>query len=191
MKNLKSIIVTTVALTVICVIAATALGFTNKLTASKIAEVDIKAEKEAMTRVIAAAEYREGTVTSDGEKYTYYTATEADGSVLGYVLTTTANGYGGKVKVMVGLDVSGTVAAIEVLDASNETPGLGQNAAKKSFWEQFSGKSGEIKVAKRNPGKDEIQAMTGATITTNAVKNAVNKALSVYSNIATEVGSNG
>lgn len=191
MKHLKSIILTTVALTVICAVAAAALGITNMLTEAKIAEVASEAEKQAMTRVVTAADYSESTVEIDGETYTYYVALSNEGVTSGYVFTTSANGYGGEIKVMVGVDTAGVITAIEVLDASNETPGLGQNASKKSFWEQFKGKSGEIKVAKNNPGENEVQAMTGATITTNAVKDAVNKALSIYSNIAKEAGNNG
>lgn len=191
MKHLKSIILTTVALTVICAVAAAALGITNMLTEAKIAEVASEAEKQAMTRVVTAADYSESTVEIDGETYTYYVALSNEGATSGYVFTTSANGYGGEIKVMVGVDTAGVITAIEVLDASNETPGLGQNASKKSFWEQFKGKSGEIKVAKNNPGENEVQAMTGATITTNAVKDAVNKALSIYSNIAKEAGNNG
>jgi electron transport complex protein RnfG len=150
-----------------------------------------KAEQEAMTRVIAAADYRPQTTVMNESTYNYYNAVDAEGSTVGYSFTTSANGYGGEIKVMVGVDTKGVIAAIEVLDVSNETPGLGQNAGKKNFWEQFKGKSGEIGVAKNNPDKNEVQAMTGATITTTAVKNAVNKALSIYSNIAKEAGNNG
>lgn len=191
MKNFKTILVTTIALTLICVITAAALGFTNELTAKRIAEVEKKAEQEAMTRVIAAADYRSQTTVMNESTYNYYNAVDAEGSTVGYIFTTSANGYGGEIKVMVGVDTKGVIAAIEVLDVSNETPGLGQNASKKNFWEQFKGKSGEIGVAKNNPDKNEVQAMTGATITTTAVKDAVNKALSIYSNIAKEAGNNG
>ena len=191
MKNFKTILVTTIALTLICVVTAAALGFTNELTAKRIAEVERKAEQEAMTRVISAADYKQATTVINESTYTYYTAVDAEGAIYGYIFTTSANGYGGEVKVMVGVDTEGVVSAIEVLDVSNETPGLGQNAGKKSFWEQFKGKSSEIGVSHSDPDENEVQAITGATITTTAVKNAVNKALSIYSNIEKEAGNNG
>ena len=99
---------------------------------------------------------------------------------MGHIFTTSANGYGGAVKVMTGIGTDGKVIAIEVLDAADETPGLGQNAMKPSFWERFKGKSGQVKVVKSGAGEDEVQALTGATITSNAVKDAVNKALTAH-----------
>lgn len=191
MKNFKTILVTTIALTLICVITAAALGFTNEFTSKKIADVEKQAEQKAMTRIISASEYKSGETSFNGEKYLYYSAVDDKGNTMGYIFTTSANGYGGAVKVMVGVDTKGIVSSIEVLDVSNETPGLGQNAGKKSFWEQFKGKSGEIGVSHSDPDENEVQAITGATITTTAVKNAVNKALSIYSNIEKEAGNNG
>ena len=176
MGKVKTIIVTTVALTVICVVATVALALTNQLTSKKIAEVALNAEKEAMNRVISAAQFKKGTVAV-GDDIVYYDAYDNDGNLIGNIFTTSAHGYGGEVKVMTGIGTDGKIIAIEVLSVDDETPGLGQNAGKSSFWEAFKGKSGTIAIVKGEPKDGEIKALTGATITSNAVRDAVNKAL--------------
>ena len=73
---------------------------------------------------------------------------------------------------------------IRILDVSNETPGLGQNTANKSFTSQFKGKSFGITVVKGSADskKNEINAVTGATISSKAVTKAVNKAIDIITN---------
>ena len=184
MKNIKTIIVTTLILTVICGISAAGLALANELTADRIASAEAKAEKKAMSRVIAADNYVDGTVELNGVESKYYTA-EKDGSIAGYVFTVSKNGYGGAVKVMTGIAPDGKIAAVEVLDASEETPGLGQNVAKKAFWTQFKGLSGEVSVG------GNVEAVTGATFSSKAVAESVNEALILYNKITEEGGSNG
>ena len=74
MKNIKSIIITTVILTVICAVSAAGLAGTNALTAKRIAEADKKAEQEAMSRIIEAENYTEATVIVNGVQNIYYIA---------------------------------------------------------------------------------------------------------------------
>lgn len=117
----------------------------------------------------------------DGAQYTYYEGFDGDTPV-GYVFTTQSKGYGGAVEIMTGIDLEGRVAGIQTL-MLNETAGLGMNAKNEAFRDQFKGKSGKIGVAKSNPGDDEIQALTGATITSKAVTDAVNIALKLYTQV--------
>lgn len=189
MSKLKTIIVTTLALTLICAVFTAALAITNEITKDKIATVQKQAEMQAMKRLLPSDRYENGTFNlGDAE---YYTAMDAAGDIKGYIFTTSANGYGGAVKVMTAVSTNGTIVAIEVVDAADETPGLGQNATKSTFWEQFKGKSGELNVVKSGAGESDIEALTGATITSNAVKDAVNKALSSYKLIKGEADKNG
>ena len=183
MKSLKSIIVTTIILTLICGIATAGLAFTNDFTAGRIEKLAAEAEQKAMGRVIDADKFDKNTVELNGEQI-YYTAVK-NGETVGYIVTVSTSGYGGAVKVMTGIGLDGKVIAIEVLDASNETPGLGQNVAKESFWEQFKGQSGQLEV------KQEITPITSATISSKAVTKCVNEALKLYDAIAKEDGSNG
>ena len=86
----------------------------------------------------------------------------------------------------------GSVNAVEILDVSNETPGLGQNATQEKFYGQFSGMSGTLSVVKSGADNSagEINAVTGATITSRAVTKAVNEALDLSKEIKTEAVSN-
>ena len=178
MKNFKTIILTTFALTLICGISALGLAYTNKLTAPEIAKAAQKAQFEAMGRVIPADKYPEDTVSLNGE-HSYNIAMKGD-EIKGYIFTVSKNGYGGAVTVMTGIDLDGKVIAIEVLDASNETPGLGQNVTKSTFWEQFKGKTEGITVG------GDIDGVTGATISSRAVADCVNTAFDYYKLIVKE-----
>ena len=79
-------------------------------------------------------------------------------------------GFGGEVTVHVTMD--GDKIAALAIDTQNETAGLGQRASEAAFTDQFIGKSGPFTY-----GEDGIEALTGATITSNAVLKAVNKAI--------------
>ena len=114
----------------------------------------------------------------NGTTYTYYKGLAADSSVMGYVVETVSKGYGGDISLMVGVGVDGTVQGVSILSI-NETAGLGMNAENPEFLEQFLGKSGTIGVQKNGSSDTEIQALTGATITSEAMADGVNQALFV------------
>ena len=113
-------------------------------------------------------------------------AVDKSGSVLGYVVTSHSNdSYDGLVQILVGINAVKTIKGIEMLEL-NDTPGLGQRAEEPEFKGQFAGKSGEsLTVTKSgNAGEGEINAISGATITSRAVTNAVNAALYLmYQNV--------
>lgn len=185
MKNIKSIIITTIILTVICAVSAAGLAGTNALTAKRIAEADKKAEQKAMSRIIKAQNYTQAVIVINGVENIYYIAENED--TYGYIFTSSHNGYGGPVKVMTGVDLDGKVIAIEVLSASDETPGLGQNVTKKTYWEKFKGLSEKAVVG--NGGN--VEAVTGATFSSKAVAECVNDALDMYKAIVKEGENNG
>ena len=186
MKNSKAkeIIVPAVSLFLICVVVTALLALTNAVTAPKIDALAVETQEAAKKQVLssAASFSEEKQVEKEGVSYTYYDGLASDGSVMGYVFVTSAKGYGGDISVMVGVLGDGTVAGVNILSI-NETAGLGMNAKNQSFLDQFLGKSGEIGVAKNNPSDTEIQALTGATITSSAMATAVNTALSLYAEI--------
>ena len=179
----KEILKPTLALFLICAVAAFLLALTNDKTAARIDEIAVQAQNDARAMLFPeAASFGEEKAVGDE---TYVEALDAAGNVLGYTFTTAAKGYGGDVQVMTGVTADGTVANIEILDVSNETPGLGQNAKKDSFKAQFSGKSGEIGVSTASKSAPNgIDALTGATYTSRAVTAAVNHALELYAQIA-------
>ena len=186
MKNkifdfLKPVIV----LTAIAAVMAALLGATNLLTIDKIKELEATAEKAAVEKVIKAESYEKASMQYNGASYTYFKAQKGS-ELAGYAFTLSANGYGGAVKCVVGIDKSGKITATEITDVSNETPGLGQNAGRASFTEQFKGKSAELSVVKSGAKENEIQAVTGATITSKAVTSSVNLAMELYKKLEGE-----
>lgn len=172
----KEILVPTITLFVIAMVATLLLAMVNNVTADRIAAAQAASEAEARQTVFPDA-------NNFVEKNSYYEATDASGNVVGYVFNTASKGYGGDVPVTVGIDAEGTITGIVPGDLSNETPGLGQNANKDSFKEQFAGKTGKVSVVKNAPGENEIQALTSATITSTAVVNAVNDAVDQFNEI--------
>ena len=107
-------------------------------------------------------------------------AKDASGNELGYVMTLIGTeGYGGEIKMSVGVDASGAITGLEVLSMS-ETAGLGAKCTSEEFRGQFVGiNADEITVVKGEAGGDnEIAAISGATVTSNAVTKAVNAGLS-------------
>mgnify|MGYP005768896751 CR=1 FL=1 len=115
-------------------------------------------------------------------------AVDASGNNIGYVVSSTSgDGYGGEVKISVGIDGDGAVTGIAFLSLS-ETPGLGMNATQDSFKGQFAGKNvDKLTVTKSATGADdEIVAMSGATVTSEAVTNADNAAIYFAKNCIAE-----
>ena len=103
---------------------------------------------------------------------------------LGYCVEVTSNGFGGDIRLMVGVGANGSVTGAFILDHMEPTD-LGANAADPAFLNQYIGKSGSITV---NTGTNAIQAVTGATITSKAVTQGINTALTAVLNYDAEGG---
>lgn len=178
-NDIKVIIKTAISLFLICAVATGILAFVNSVTDPIITVNNEKTADEARLQVLSEAE-EFSQKEADGKAY--YIGLK-DGETVGYVFTTSAAGYGGTIEVMTGIKADGTVSGISILSI-NETPGLGMNAKKSSFLSQFSGDTGSFSVIKNAEPKDnEILAITSATITSKAVTNAVNEALSLYNSV--------
>lgn len=110
---------------------------------------------------------------------TVMAAKDAAGAELGYVINAYSNdSYGGRVAVSVGIKDDGSITSIGFLEI-NDTPGLGLKAKEDPFKSQYAGKTADkLTVTKGgNAGEAEINSISGATITSSAVTNAVNAAL--------------
>jgi electron transport complex protein RnfG len=104
-----------------------------------------------------------------------YIGLDKKGKVMGYAYRVYPKGYGGKIDMVVGLDVNGRVIGVKII-SMNETPGLGMKASELKFLRQFIGKtSGHPLRAKK-----DIDAITGATITSQAVADGVKEALNRF-----------
>lgn len=179
-KNREDIIKPVGVLLAICIIIPLALSVTNKVTVKKIAELEAANSKKNMQRLIDADNFEE---CENGE-ITYYAAING-GKTAAYIFTESSKGYGGDVSVMTAIKPDGTVAGVAILDVSGETPGLGQNAAKESFFSQYIGLKKGVSVLKNvaKAENNEVDAVTGATITSTAVTRAVNKALDDFEKV--------
>lgn len=174
-KNKKDIIIPSAVLLIICIVIPLALALTNSITADRISELEIKTQNEAMAKLIKADEFEEKNLENNSKYYIAKSGEEA----LGYIFINSEKGYGGDVSVMTAVNPNGTVKSVAILDVSNETPGLGQNAAKESFYTQYEGKENGVSLLKNgaDSSRNEVNAITGATITSTAVNRAVNRAL--------------
>ena len=181
--NVKKILMPAVALLAICLVASALLAVTNQVTKARIEQIAAETENAARASVFPeAASFSDVKSIADQD---YCEALDGAGNCIGYTFSTTAKGYGGDVSVMTGVGTDGSVRAIEILDVSNETPGLGQNAKQDSFKAQFGGMRGTIGVSTASKSADNgIDALTGATYTSKAVAAAVNHALELYAQIA-------
>lgn len=185
----KDLIVPTAVMVCICLVVTLALAVTDKVTSPKIKEITKKNTENSMKTVMKAESYSEKTLKLEGKTITYYVASNKNEKI-GYIFVVDQNGYGGSVSVMTAVNTDGSIKAAYVLDVSDETPGLGKNAAKQEFYSQFAGKSDAVSVVKNNPNEknNEIKAVTGATITSKAVARAVNDALTYAEKIISEEG---
>lgn len=197
---MNKIIKNTLILTAITVVAGCLLGLVYEVTKAPIAAAQENAKQEAYRTVLADAASFETDDSLDAEEaagvlteagYTSDDITEVavaldqSGETMGYVITVTSHeGYGGDIEVSVGILTDGTVKGIEMLSIS-ETAGLGMKAKEDDFKDQFKDKQVEkFSYTKTGEdGDDKIDALSGATITTNAVTNAVDSALVYFQNV--------
>lgn len=152
-------------LTIICVIAAFLLGLTYNLTADKIRYQEEMAEKRALESVISSAiDFKK----ISGRTMEYYNAYDSNGKVMGYAFIGEGKGYSSIIKIMIGVDTQNNVKAVGII-SQQETPGLGAKISEQWFQEQFSKKP-----------VDKIDTITGATISSRAVRDIVKTAVEKF-----------
>lgn len=196
---MKKIIKNTAILTMITLVAGSLLGLVYEITKEPIAIAKENAKQTAYKTVLADADsftvYDEFDMAEAKEIVSEagYTdeitevavAEDASGEEIGYVISVTSHdGYGGDITLSVGILSDGMIKGIEMLDIA-ETAGLGMKATETAFKEQFENKQVEKFTYTKSgeEGDDKIDALSGATITTNAVVNAVDSALVYYNNV--------
>lgn len=179
-KNFKDIALPAIMLFVIAAICTALLAGTNLLTKDRIAEIAVQAENEAKSAVIDAQSFSDSKEINDN---IYYEALDENGNILGYVFNVTTKSYGGDLTCMVGISAKDEKVTGVEITAISDTPGLGMKATAKDWLDQFIGKEAGIKVNKNSSSDTEIQAITSATITSQAVTDAVNQAFEVLSQV--------
>jgi len=157
-------------LTLIALVAGLLLGATYYFTVEPIARQQAIAAQGARGLVIdGLALPDEGAALTGSVRGAYVTESG------GRVIEVAAKGYGGEFLVTVGVAADGAVTGV-IVGENEETVGLGKNAEKPEFTDQFKGKNEEIEVVKSGAAGSQIDALTGATITSRAVAEAVNEA---------------
>lgn len=195
---MNKIVKNTLILTAITVVSGLLLGVVYDITKEPIAQAQENTKQEAYRAVLTDASSFE-TVDFDAESalsllsengYTSDTITEVaegkddSGETIGYVISVqSSEAYDGTLDLSVGIGSDGTVKGVEMLSIS-ETAGLGMKADEAEFKDQYKDKNVEsFSVTKTGKdGDNMIDAISGATITSNAVTNAVNSALVYYQN---------
>lgn len=196
---MKEMMKNTWILLVITLVAGLVLGFVYQITKEPIAEQTAKKKQEACQEVFQDAASFEPVEVSQPDAAMWaaegygqenidevMSALDGSGSLLGYVITvTTKEGYGGDIQFAVGVRMDGTVNGMSILDIS-ETAGLGMRA-EEVLKPQFAGKqTDKFEYTKSGAtSENQIDAISGATITTNAVTNGVNAGLYYFQ---TELG---
>ena len=188
----KYIITLTVTLLVTCVVVAACLGGVNAITEEKIEAINKEKTEIAMKAVVADPDNTtfsdkltltdemtaaSGSVTLDS----VYEA-QVGGATAGYAIKVVASGSQGKIEMMVGVDAEGTVTGVSIVKNA-ETSGIGSKvmtnmptASGVGVLSQFEGKSaadGTLTVG------GNVDAISGATVSTRGVTNGVNAALAV------------
>ena len=158
----------TATLLVITALVALALAGVNAITAPVIAELKAQKTQAAVEAVLPGGGAEVDFTDDSGMVKTVY-ASEA-----GYAVLVETNGFGGKISMMVGVDKAGKVLGVSIISHA-ETPSLGAVAADKTsngqaFRDQFVGQTGTLTVG------DSVEAISGATITSQAVTDGVNAA---------------
>lgn len=201
---MKEILVNSLKLCIITLVAGVLLGLVYEVTKEPRAKQEEKAKQEAYKNVLEEADsfneidYDKDAMAkfiSDGGYSKsvaivdeVVSACDSTGNILGYVITVTdKEGYGGDIKFTIGIMKDGTINGISFLSIE-ETAGVGMKATESKFMKQFKGKKVDsIEYTKTGAVADnQIDAISGATVTTNAVTNGVNAGILAYKYISQE-----
>ena len=194
MSTVKNVL----CLTIITLVAGFGLGYVYEITKEPIAVMEENTRTAAYRSVFPeASEFSDvGDVSSAAvivassgitgvDIDSAVRALDGSGNTIGYVINSTSHeGYGGDITISLGIDNSGMVKGIEILSIS-ETAGLGMKAKEAKFRDQFANKTvTQFSYTKSGASADfEIDAISGATITTKAVTNAVNAGLAYFGSL--------
>jgi len=164
----KNIFKLGIILFLICAVSTGLLAFVNRVTLPVIELNNKEAQEEAKKEILPLADtFTEiGNGIFKGEK---------DGKTVGFTVNVAPKGYGGEISMMIGINTDMTVSGVKILSMA-ETPGLGAKAQNEDFLSQYTGKNKNLTLKKSQAGENEINAISGATITSTAVTEGVREA---------------
>lgn len=194
MCDMKELVKLVVVLTLISALAGVLLAFTNKVTRAPIEAARRQEMLDALAQVLPLFDNQPDTclktISDEGAGWTFHIARKENQFAGTAFVTTSMKGYGGPISIMVGLNADDTLRKIRVL-SQQETPGLGSKIAHGPFATQFDGKS--IPNTRWAVTKDggEIHAITGATISSRAVTDAIKRGCDVYAKHKADIAETG
>ncbi|MCR5415561.1 MAG: RnfABCDGE type electron transport complex subunit G [Pseudobutyrivibrio sp.] len=200
---MKNLVKDALVLTCITVIAGFALGFVYEITKAPIAKAQLAELQEAYETVFPDAASFEVVDSFDSTTATAlvqdegyeddsidncFEAVDASGNLLGYVMTiTTTAGYGGDITFSIGITTDGIINGYSITDIS-ETAGLGmksKDTGAGTFSSQFENRQAEIFTVTKTgaSSSSEVDAISGATITSKAVTNGINAGVTYFNSL--------
>ncbi len=182
MKPLKSSLFNMIiAMLVVSICSATAIGYVYQLTEKPIAVSKKQKTLNAIKEMVGNFDnnpFEEKTLLSDGQTELY--PARQNGIITAVAIKThSKNGFGGKIELIVGISIDGTLNGYKIIE-QNETPGLGSKITENKFKNQFYGLDAHNSSLGLSKDGGEIDAITGATISSRAVVEAVRKAMEAY-----------
>ena len=168
-KSFNEIIKPVLVLVCICLVVTALLAYINSVTSPIIAKAEQEKTEQAMSEVLADADGFEKLEIENLPDRVTEVYSAQNGS--GYVFMLTTKGYGGDMKLICGMKADGTIEQCKTLSHA-ETSGLGSKTAEDPYRNQYSGKNSDT--------LSEVDAITGATISSNAYKNAIEDAFKAY-----------
>lgn len=179
-------------LTGLALVSGLLLAWTNSITRDPIEQARRQELTAALARVMPPGDNDvladTVVVTEAGKTWTFYVARK-NGAYAGAAFVGTADGYGGPIEVLVGLQDNDTINKVEIVLADRETPGLGSKIKDPEFLRTRFANRSAMDSAWCHVKKDggEIAEITGATISSRAVAKAVKDGLEVFAKHAAQI----
>ncbi|WP_111708819.1 RnfABCDGE type electron transport complex subunit G [Lutibacter citreus] len=174
-----------VSLFVITIISGFSLGFVNDLTVQPIKDAKIAKKIKALKLVLPEFDNNPvenvKMIKSDLAKDSVeiYSALKGDENVGTAIIGSSEKGFSGLVRLMVGFKPDGSIQNIQVLE-QKETPGLGTKMKEEKFLQQFRDKNPTTFKLKPTKDQGDVDALTGATISTRAFSEATQMAYDIF-----------
>ena len=172
MKDMKHYLKVALSLLLICTVVAGMLAAVNALTVDIIAANAQKERERAVGELFSDMTSMKDTQGEWLEGVNTVYAVYQHDAWIGYAVDLNTRGFGGDINMIVGLGTDGTVCGVRVI-SHGETPGLGSRATLASYLDNFIGVGEQLTV------KEDVDAISGATISSKAVVNGINLALSL------------
>jgi len=173
---MRNILKLSAVLIIIATVSGTILGIIYTVTKEPIAK-QVKLEEEKALKAIfpKATSFN---LTTGKDNYTYYEV-YIKNKLIGYALDASGKGFSSIIKIKIGLNLDKRIKDIKIIK-QGETPGLGTRIKRKKFTDQFTNKTLKQVLLKKDSSKGTIDALTGATISSRAVSEAMQKSITEF-----------